>query len=173
MARPKKLLTEVDIANLNSITRGDSTAAVGYRLAAVRAYVSHSAEEVASFFDTEPETVIRWASKFHSSGLQGLENRSRGHRAMKLSPEMQAHVREWLDRDQDASGDRVHWTLRRLCLEVEKVFRVSVSVAAMGSTLKKMGMALKRPRPMHYNSSQEAREEFKKKSAGRRGKPEA
>ena len=66
MARPKKLLTEVDIANLNSITRGDSTAAVGYRLAAVRAYVSHSAEEVASFFDTEPETVIRWASKFHS-----------------------------------------------------------------------------------------------------------
>ena len=173
MARPKKLLTEVDIANLNSITRGDSTAAVGYRLAAVRAYVSHSAEEVASFFDTEPETVIRWASKFHSSGLQGLENRSRGHRAMKLSPEMQAHVREWLDRDQDASGERTHWTLRRLCLEVEKVFRVSVSVAAMGSTLEKMGMALKRPRPMHYNSSQESREEFKKKSAGRRGRPEA
>lgn len=164
MARPKKLLTASDIENLNLIARGDSTAAVGYRLAAVRAYVRHSAEEVASFFDTEPETVIRWASKFHSHGVQGLENRPRGHRAMKLVPEMQVRVREWLDSDRDASGNLVHWTLRRLCLEVQAVFHVSLSVAAMGATLKKMGMALKRPRPMHYSSSPEAREELKKNS---------
>ena len=32
----------------------------------------------------------------------------------------------------------------------------------MSSTLKKMGIVLKRPRPIHYNSSAEAREEFKK-----------
>ncbi len=35
MARPKKLLTESDIQQLQSITRGDNSAAVGYRLAAV------------------------------------------------------------------------------------------------------------------------------------------
>ena len=146
MSRPKRLLTEVDIANLNSIARGDSTAAVGYRLAAVRAYVSHSAEEVAAFFDTEPETIIRWASRFHASGMQGLENKSRGHRAMKLTPEIQACVREWLDSDRDMSGAPVHWTLQRLCLEVGKAFGLSISVAAMGTTLKKMGITLKRPR---------------------------
>ena len=165
MARPKKMLTDEDIEKLQSITRGDNTAAVGYRLAAVRAYTVHSAEEVASFFDTEPETVIRWASKFHLRGVQGLENKARGHRRMKLTKEMQEAIREWLNNDVDRTGQPVHWTLKRLCLEVKSVFSVDISIAAMGSTLKKMGMAQKRPRPMHYKSSSEAREEFKKKSA--------
>jgi len=165
MARPKRLLTAEDIEKLQSITRGDSTAAVGYRLAAVRAYTMRSAEEVASFFDTEPETVIRWASKFHRYGLQGLENKMRGHRKMKLTAEIQDAVRKWLEDDMDHARCPVHWTLRRLCMEVKSVFSVDISVAAMGSSLKKMGMVLKRPRPMHYNSSAEAREAFKKKSA--------
>ena len=173
MARPKKLLTAEDIANLNSITRGDSTAAVGYRLAAVRAYAERPAEEVAAFFKTAPETVIRWAAKYHSFGLKGLENKVRGHRRMKLPEDAQASIREWLEDDVDHSGREVHWTLRRLCLEVKLVFSIDISVAAMGSTLGKMGMALKRPRPMHYNSSPEKREEFKKKSAGQGREPEA
>ena len=63
MARPKKLLTESDIQRLQTITRGDNTAAVGYRLAAVRTYVNHSAAEGASFFGVTTETVIRWVSK--------------------------------------------------------------------------------------------------------------
>ena len=73
MGRPKRLLTTEDIEKLQSITRGNNTAAVGYRLAAVRAYTTRPACEVASFFDTKPETVIRWASKFHLYGMQGLE----------------------------------------------------------------------------------------------------
>ena len=168
MARPKNLLTAEDIKALTSITKGDNTAAVGYRLAAVRAYVRHSAEEVATFFDTEPETIIRWASKFHSQGLKGLEGKKRGHRRMKLTAEMQDAVRGWLEGDADHAGNPVHWTLGRLCLEVREVFAVGISTAAMGSTLKKMRMALKRPRSMHCNSSPEAREEFKKKSAEHR-----
>ena len=165
MARPKRLLTKEDIEKLQSITRGDSTAAVGYRLAAVRAYTTRSAEEVALFFDTKPETVIRWASKFHLHGIRGLENKARGHRKMKLTTEIQETVKKWLKNDEDHKGWPVHWTLNRLCLEVKEVFAVEISVAAMGNTLKKMGMAQKRPRPIHYNSSSEAREDFKKKSA--------
>lgn len=165
MARPKRLLTTEDIEKLQSITRGNSTAAVGYRLAAVRAYTTRPAYEVASFFDTKPETVIRWASKFHLYGIQGLENKTRGHRRMKMTPEIQDAIRKWLEDDRDPAGRPVHWTLKRLCLEAKEIFAVEISVAAMGSTLRKMGMAQKRPRPMHYNSSREAREEFKKKSA--------
>ena len=56
------MLTDEDIEKLQSIIRGDSTAAVGYCLAAVRAYTAHSTGEVASFFDTEPETVIALGS---------------------------------------------------------------------------------------------------------------
>lgn len=164
MARPKKMLTDEDIKKLQSITRGDNTAAVGYRLAAVRAYTVHSAEEVASFFGTKPETVIRWASKFHLRGVQGLENKKRGHRRMKLTKEMQETIREWLNNDVDRTGQPVHWTLKRLCLEMKNLFSVDISIAAMDCTLKKMGMVQKRPRPMHYKSSSEACEEFKKKS---------
>lgn len=40
MARPKTLLTESDIQQLKSIAKGDNTAATGYRLAAVRAYIN-------------------------------------------------------------------------------------------------------------------------------------
>ncbi len=165
MARPKKLLTESDIATLNAITKGDSAAALGYRLAAVRAYVSHSANEVASFFLTQPETVIRWASRYHSFGTEGLANKGRGHRRMKLSQSAQDTIREWLENDVDSNGNHVHWTLKRMAIEITDVLNVEISVAALGATLKKMGMAIKRPRPMHYNSSPELREEFKKKSA--------
>lgn len=45
----KNLLTESDIQQLQSITRGDNTAAADYRLGAVHTYVNHSAAEVASF----------------------------------------------------------------------------------------------------------------------------
>ncbi len=164
MARPKKLLTEFDIATLNTITKGDSTAAIGYRLAAVRAYVSHSANEVASFFQTEPETVIRWASKYHSFGLEGLTNKKRGHRRKKLSPSAQDTIRAWLEKDVDSKGNHVHWTLKRMTIEIADTMGIEISVAALGATLQKMGMAITRPRPMHYNSSPELREEVKKKS---------
>ncbi|MBQ7177751.1 MAG: hypothetical protein IJS08_10085 [Victivallales bacterium] len=97
MAWPKKLLTSEDIEKLKTITKGDSTTAIGYRLAAVRAYVRHSAEEVAAYFDTESETIIRWASKFHSNGPKVLETKRRGHRQMKLGTDVQNAVRDWLD----------------------------------------------------------------------------
>lgn len=163
MARPKKLLTESDIQRLRSITRGETTTVVGYRLAAVRAYVNHSAAEVASFFGIRAETVIRWASKYHAHGIAGLENRNRGHRRMKLNEKNADSVRRWLDNDCNSKGEYVHWTLRRLSLEIKQVFGQEISVSALDSTLKKMGIVLKRPRPMHYNSSPEKREEFKKK----------
>ncbi len=146
MARPKRLLTAEDIEKLQSLTRGDNMAAVGYRLAAVRAYIKRSANEVASFFGTKPETVIRWASNFHRYGIQGLENKNRGHRRMKLTAEIQDEVRKWLEDDTDHAGHPVHWTLRRLCLEIKSVFSVEISIAAMGSTLKKIGMAQKKDR---------------------------
>ena len=165
MARPKKLLTESDIQCLRSITRGDTTAAVGYRLAAVCTYVNHSAAEVASFFGITAETVIRWASKYHAHGIAGLGNRNRGHRPMKLNGENADTVRYWLNNDCNSKGEYVHWTLRRLSLEINQVFGLDISVAALGATLKKMGIVLKRPRPMHYNSSPEKRKEFKKKSS--------
>ena len=46
-------------------------------------------------------------------------------------------------------------------LEVKSAFAAESSVAAMGNMLKKMGMARKRPRPMHYNSSSEVMEDSK------------
>ena len=165
MARPKKLLTESDIQRLQTITRGDNTAAVGYRLAAVRTYVNHSAAEVASFFGVTTETVIRWVSKYHEHGVAGLCNQSRGHRIMKLTGENADAVRHWLNNDCNSKGEYVHWTLQRLSLEIKQIYERDISVAALGVTLKKMGIVLKRPRPMHYNSSPEKREEFKKKSS--------
>lgn len=165
MARPKKLLTEQDIAQLEAITRGDSVAAVGYRLAAVRAYVGHSAEEVGRFFKVRTETVIRWASKFHAHGIDGLSNKATGHRGMKLTGSNAETVRGWLSHDCDAKGNAVHWTLKRLSLEIKNNLGIDISVAALASTLKKMKTTLKRPRPMHDNSSPKQREEFKKKSA--------
>lgn len=109
MARPKKLLTESDIQRLQTITMGDNTAAVGYRLAAVRTYVNHSAAEVASFFGITTETVIRWVSKYHEHGVAGLCNQSRGHRIMKLTGENADAVRHWLNNECNSKGEYVHF----------------------------------------------------------------
>ena len=123
MARPKRLLTAEDIEKLQSLTRGDNMAAVGYRLAAVRAYIKRSANEVASFFGTKPETVIRWASNFHRYGIQGLENKNRGHRRMKLTAEIQDEVRKWLEDDTDHAGHPVHWTGNQVGLFCRNIHR--------------------------------------------------
>ncbi len=81
---------------------------------------------------------------------------------MKLTGEKADAVRYWLNNDCNSKGEYVHWTLKRLSLELKLVYDLDISVAALGATLKKMKIALKRPRPMHYNSSPVKQEEFKK-----------
>lgn len=50
------------------------------RPSAIIAYASNKAEDVAHVFGVTAETVIRWASRFHESGLDGLRDKTKGHR---------------------------------------------------------------------------------------------
>ncbi len=52
-------------------------------------------------------------------------------------------------------GGLVHWTLKKLCLETKKVFAVDIGHSAMAEQLRRLEIALKRPRPYRYKFGQE------------------
>ena len=133
------------------------------RLSAVIAYASNKAEDVAHVFGVTAETVIRWASRFHESGVDGLRDKTKGHRGKKLSSSNREIIRTWIQSGKNAKGKRVHWTLKRLCLDIKEHFNVEIGHSALAETLAEMKLVMKRPRPMHYSHDPQKAEEFKKK----------
>jgi transposase len=91
-----------------------------HKLTAIIAYTGHTAHEVGEMMGTTTETVIRWASAFKRHGVDGLRDRMKGHRPRRLDEAAELVIREWVASGRDADGRRVHWTLKRLCLEVDR-----------------------------------------------------
>ena len=59
-------------------------AMVVYPNRAVIAYAFNKAEDIAHMLGVTAETAIRWASRFHESGVDGLRDKLKGHREQKL-----------------------------------------------------------------------------------------
>jgi len=129
----------------------------------VIAYASHSAKEVGEIFGVTPVSVINWAHAFHESGVDGLRDGSKGHRRKKLSGSNAETVKTWVLSSKDSSGKRVHWTLKRLCIEIREQLGIEVAYSTLSESLAGMGIVIKRPRPMHYHYDPEKAENFKKK----------
>lgn len=163
MGRTKVTVTAHEEALAISERESIKDWAVVNRLSAVIAYASHKAEDVGHVFGVTSETVIRWASRFHEFGVDGLRDKAKGHRGKKLSGVNAETVRSWIQTGKNAEGKRVHWTLKRLCLEIKERLNIEIGHSALAETLAEMRLVIKRPRPMHYNHDPEKAEEFKKK----------
>jgi transposase len=170
MGRTKALIGEPELALAISERESLSDWKLVHKLTAIIAYANHSARQVGEMLGTTTETVIRWASAFRRSGLDGLRDRVKGHRPRRLDAAAEQLVREWVTTARDADGKRVHWTLKRLCLEAHRRLGVTIGHTAMGESLHRLGLAVKRPRPSHYQADPARAAEFKKKPQSRPGR---
>lgn len=163
MARPKTTVTEAEkelaIAERESIKDW----ATVLRLSAIIAYAENSAEDVGRLFGVARETVAHWSSLFHRYGVAGIQNKAKGHRPRKLSPDQREILRTWILSGRNSEGKRVHWNLKRLCLAIKEQMEINIAYGTLSETLSDMRLVIKRPRPMHYHHDPGKVEEFKKK----------
>ena len=134
------------------------------KLLAIRGYRTLKAKEVSVLFNTTQRTVFKWVEQFRDEGVAGLVDNEKGHRAALLNQEQKDTISGWIDSGKTPEGEDIHWTLELLCTHIERVFQIVIKKSAMGNTLKKMKIVLRRPRPSHINSDPEKQEEFKKNS---------
>ena len=80
----------------------------------------------------------------------------------KLAEDHKKEIEQWIVSGKNGQGETVHWTLQKLKRELEKEFGVDIGKTPLWKHLKKMGLVLKKPRPVHAKADINAQEDFKK-----------
>ncbi|MBP9037669.1 MAG: transposase [Candidatus Cloacimonas sp.] len=133
------------------------------KLLAIKGYSNHQAKELAVLFNTQPRTIYKWVEQFRLYGISGLTDKQKGHRQAILNPAHREQIAKWLDSGETPDGKEINWTLQSLCWSISQEFGIVIKKSALSNTLKKMGYTIRKPRPTHASSSEEARSAFKKK----------
>jgi len=134
------------------------------QLLAIMAFEDNSAKQVAKIFKVSVRTVFRWIDKFIECGVDGLKDKPKGHYPSKLTDAQWEQVRSWIVNRKNTRNEPVHWTLKKIRHEILSIFDVEITIPALSKNLKKRGLTLKKPRPVHYKADKAAQEAFKKNS---------
>lgn len=134
------------------------------QLKAIIASAEYSVETVAGVLTVSKRSVFRWIKKFKEQGVPGLKDQPKGHLPAKLNKEHKPQVEQWILEGLNARGQKIHWTLKKLKGEVKKEFGISIGTTALWNHLKRMGLSLKKPRPVHAKADAQRQEAFKKTS---------
>jgi transposase len=118
--------------------------------------------QIADILHVSPRSIFRWITKFKEQGIAGLRDQAKGHMKSKLNDAQKTVIEEWLTAGKNASGERIHWTLNKLKREIEKKFDITISTTPLWNHVRKMGLVLKKPRPLHDKANTEEQEAFKK-----------
>jgi len=114
------------------------------QLKAIIAAAEHPVEHVADILKVSARSIFRWITKFKEGSVHKKE------------------IEQWIVSGKNGRGETVHWTLQKLKRELEKKFGVDIGKTPLWKHLKKMGLVLKTPRPVHAKADINAQEDFKK-----------
>jgi len=162
MARPKKSIDRETILRAEERFDGLREGKLAMQLRGIIAFGDNSAEEVAQILRISPRSIFRWVRRFKENDIDGLMEKPKGHYKPKLTEEQRAQVREWIGRGRNSKGEAIYWTLQKLKSEVYEEFGVTISTTALWQNLNKMGLAIRRPRPIHHKADERQQENFKK-----------
>jgi transposase len=132
------------------------------QLRGIIAFRDNTAEEVADVLMVTPRSIFRWVKEFKESDIEGLRERPKGHHKAKLTGEQKAQIKKWVISRKNSKGEIVYWTLRKLNMELQKEFGVTISEPGLWYNLRNMGLVIKKPRPIHYKADKRKQEKFKK-----------
>lgn len=163
MARLKKNIDKETILRAEERFKGLREGKLAMQLRGIIAFGNNSAKEVAQILKISPRSIFRWVVRFKENDIDGLKEKPKGHYKSKLTEEQKAQLKELIKKRRNSNGEAIHWTLQKLRSEVYKEFGVTISTTALWQHLKKMGLVIRRPRPIHYKADKEQQENFKKK----------
>jgi len=138
------------------------------KLLAIRGYGNQQAKEIAALFNTQTRTIYKWVELFRKHGIEGLQDKAKGHRKAILDDEHREQISKWLDSSETPDGKPINWTLDTLSQYIKAAFGIVIKKSALSNTLRKMLYVIRKPRPTHANSTEEERSEYKKNSSAPR-----
>jgi len=133
------------------------------RLLAIAKSAEFKVGDVAKFLGFSRSNVSLWIKKFSEGGVENLKDRPKGHYQSKLNEFHKQQISQWLVSQKDADGVSVHWTVKKLCVEIKRVFGISITHTPLRLHLHKMGFVQKVPRPAHIKADKKKQDEFQKK----------
>jgi len=134
------------------------------KLLAIRGYGSQQAKDIATLFNTQTRTIYKWVELFKLYGVQGLQDKQKGHRKTILEDYHREQISKWLDSGETPDGKPINWTLESLGHYINSEFGIVIKKSALSNALHKMRYVIRKPRPTHANSTEKERSDFKKNS---------
>lgn len=162
MARPKSNIDAKTVARAEEALEKIKDSKLSVQLKAIIAAAEHPVENVATILKVSVRSIFRWIEKFKEQGVEGLRDRPKGHMRSKLTEDHKGQLEQWIVRGKNVRGQAVHWTLKKLRRELGNNFGVHIGTTPLWKHLKKMDLALKKPRPIHAKADRNAQEAFKK-----------
>ena len=106
----------------------------------VKALIAHykglSLKTVAACYDVTEKSLKNWVNRFESEGEEGLDDKPRSGRPVRLPAEQAAELKALIEQD----NQRV-WTARHVGLTVMALFSVCYSVKYLPEWLRKLGLS--------------------------------
>ena len=162
MARPKVNVDPETVAKAKEELDKIKDSKLSIQLKAIIAVAEHPVECVADVLKVSARSIFRWITKFKEGSVEELRDRPKGHMKSKLTEGHKKEIEQWIASSKNGQRETVHWTLQQLKRELEKEFGVDISRTPLWKHLKKMGLVLKKPRPVHAKADINAQEDFKK-----------
>ncbi len=162
MARPKRSVDALLIERAQVELKSIKDSRVSIRLKAIIASGTHTVKDVAEIFQVSSVSIFQWIKLFKKYGGEGLRDRPKGHMKSKLTDEHKERILNWIERSENSRGEKIIWTLDKLRREIKKVFNIKIGRTPLWIHLKKMGLVLRRPRPVHNKADKALQEAFKK-----------
>lgn len=162
MARPKKSVDKELILKAEEEFEKLKEGKLAIQLRVIIAFGDFRTEEVARVLKVSHRSIFRWVNEFREEGIDGLKEKPKGHYKSKLTEEQKKRIKEWLINGNDSKGKKVHWTLKKLKVAVCDEFGVMISTTSLWRNLRKMGLVIKSPRPVHQKANKEEQEKSKK-----------
>jgi transposase len=164
MARPKEVFDEDLAIQAKAAMEKLQDHKLCNRLQAIASCANQPVNTVAAVMGVSRHTIWRWAERFRSQGIDGLRDKPKGHNPAKLDEHKRQQIAQWLGTGTNHEGKGVHWTLELLSCEVERIFKIKVSIASLWVMVHSLGFRQKVPRPSHAKADAEEQERFKKNS---------
>jgi transposase len=162
MARPKGKIDAAVVAKAEAALARLKDSKLSIQLKAIIASAEHPVEDVGRILKVSSRSIFRWITKFTEEGIEGLRDRPKGHMRSKLTETHKSELEHWIVAGKSVRGESVHWTLKKLKRELKKEHRVDIGITPLWKHLKKMGLGLRKPRPVHGKADIGAQEAFKK-----------
>ncbi len=162
MPRPKEVIDGELVEKAERELRSNRDYKIGVRLKAILSAYRQPMGVVARVFGISRNTLWQWITRFREFGVEGLQDKPKGHNPAKLSREQKAEIAVWLRKGKNRAGEVVHWTITKLAQEIQLVFNIKLSYMPLWLTVHNLGFRQKVPRPAHLSADLEKQAEFKK-----------